>query len=76
MRTKSRQFTTMRRIKVSFRAPADPPVHPRRVHPSTVNTYQPYSPIGLDLELLERPQETPPEVPIKMVPLIPEAPYL
>ena len=31
----------------------------RRVHPSTVYTYQLYSPIGLELELLERPLKIP-----------------
>ena len=31
----------------------------RRVHPSTVNTHQQYSPVGLDLEVLKRPLKTP-----------------
>ena len=40
----------------------------RRVHPSTAYTYQPHSPIGLDLELLNQPLKSTPKVPVERSP--------
>ena len=40
----------------------------RRVHPSTVQTHQPYNPIGLDLELPNEPLKDTPESPRSAAP--------
>ena len=39
-----------------------------RVHLSTGHTYQPDSPMGLDIKLLERALKEPPKDPLRMVP--------
>ena len=64
------------RVSVGDVAPLVTPVHParalkrrqvlgsepiRRIHLSSVHTYQAYSPIGLDLKLAKRALEDPPE---------------
>ena len=38
------------------------------VHPSTAQTFQPHSPMGLDLELLNLPLKYAPRVPVALSP--------